>query len=291
MMSLFLAALLPCLVWDQDATALAKRGIDRVCPSAQVDLKAVEKLPAPGVQYRINEASASRSPWLDGNGWRIQRTKKKQVYYDVQGDGASLAAVEAYAYGADAIIKSDGKGLDQLAGMWPFLKKLAPADLPTMANIGLVDDGAPVTGELMNLLSRYNLLFRILTAPDPHLDLNVKIGSREYPKAEALNPNLLSHKIRSQLTDEKRLLRIYGSEVVLGHLTGDGERVRLHLIDYAKRPVEGLRVRVLGVYPRHEVAVFGAPDAKLLDYSVEGGATEFTLASLTRYAVIDLFSK
>lgn len=290
-MPLFLAALLPCLVWDQDAMAVAKRGIDRVCPSAQVDLKAVEKLPTPGVQYRMNEASASRSAWLDGNGWRIQRTKKKQVYYDVEGDGASLAAVEAYAYGADAIIKSDGKGLDQLVGVLPFLKALAPAYLPSMANIGLVDDGTPVTGELMNLLSRYNLLFRILNAPDPHLDLNVKIGSREYPKAEALNPNLLSHKIRSQLTDEKRLLRIYGSEVVLGHLTGDGERARLHLIDYAKRPVEGLRVRVLGVYPRHEVAVFGAPAAKLLDYSVEGGATEFTLASLTRYAVIDLFSK
>ena len=291
MIPLFLAALLPCLVWDQDAAPLNKRGIDRVCPSTQIDLKAVEKLPAPGVQYRMNEASASRSPWLDGNGWRIQRTKKKQVYYDVQGDGASLAAVEAYVYGADAFIKSDAKGMDGLAGAMPFLKGLAKADLPSMANIGLVDDGASVTGELMNLLSRHNLLFRILPAPDPSLDLNVKIGSREYPKVEALNPNVLSHKIRAQLTDEKRLLRLYGSEVVLGHLQGDGQRARLHLIDYAKRPVEGLRVRVLGAYPRHELAVLGAPDAKLLDYSVEGGATEFTLPSLTRYAVIDLFSK
>lgn len=291
MMPLFFAALLPCLVWDQDPSVVNKRGIDRVCPSAQVDMHAVEKLPAPGVEYRTNEASASRSPWLDGNGWRIQRAGKKRVYYEVQGDAAALAAVESYAYGADALIHADAKGLDALAGVLPFLKSLRPADLPAMANIGLIDDGGANAGELMNLLSRHNLLFRILAAPDARMDLNVRIGSREFPKSDAANPNLLSHKIRSQLTDEKRLLRIYGSEVVLGRLTGDGERVRLHLIDYAKRPVQGLRVRILGSYPRHDLAVSGAPEAKLQDYSVDGGATEFTLPSLTRYAVVDLYSK
>ena len=138
----------------------------------------------------------------------------------------------------------------------------------------------------MNLLARHNLLFRIVQAADPRLDLNVRIGSSEYPKTEAADANRMSHKIRSQLTDEKRLLRIYGSEVVIGRLVGDGGRVRLHLIDYAKRPVDGLRVRVLGSFTRHEEA-----GAKVQDFTTEGGATEFTVPLLQRYAVIDLYSK
>jgi hypothetical protein len=51
----------------------------------------------------------------------------------------------------------------------------------------------------------------------------------------------------------------------------------------------GLRVRVLGSYPQHEIAVSGVPNAKLEDYVVAGGATEFTLPELQRYAVIDFF--
>ena len=287
----FFAALLPCLVWDGDPTVAIKAGADRLCPSAQVDLKTVRKLPPPGVEYRNDEASASRSPWLDANGWRIQRAGKGRFYYDVKGDAASLAAAEAYAYGADALIHTDPPGLDALARILPFLKQLKPADLPAMANIGLIDDGSDESGELMNLLARHNLLFRIVSAPDPLLNVNVRIGTKDYPKAEAADANRMAHKVRSQLSDDKRLLRIYGSEVVVGRLTGDRTRARLHLIDYAKRPVEGLRVRVLGSYPVYQLSVSGAPKAKLLDYSVEGDATEFTLPAMSRYAVIDLFAK
>lgn len=290
-MLLFFAALLPCLVWDQDPAAVTKRGIDRVCKTLEVQKRATEKLPNPGVEYRTNEASASRSPWLDGNGWRIQRSRSKYFFYDVTGDTAALAAAESYAYGADSAIRTDAKGLDALSGIYAFLKGLKGEDMPGMANIGMVDDGSVAAGELMNLMCRHNLLFRIVPGPDPSLNLTVKLNTPEYTKADAMNPNLLSHKVRSNLGDDKRLLRIYGSEVVVGRLTGDGSRARLHLIDYAKRPVEGMRVRVLGSYPRHQVAVSGAPGAKLLDYTVADGATEFSLALLTRYAVIDLYSK
>ena len=34
--------------------------------------------------------------------------------------------------------------------------------LPAMANIGIVDDGSDETGEVMNLMARRNLLFRVV---------------------------------------------------------------------------------------------------------------------------------
>src|SRR5258708_6081452 len=109
-MLLFLAALLPCLVSDQDPAAVTKLRIHRICTEAAAD----ERGPAPGVEYRVNEASASRSPWLTANGWRAQRASHKRLYYDVQGDAASIAAVEAYAYEMDAAIHTDAKGLAAL---------------------------------------------------------------------------------------------------------------------------------------------------------------------------------
>src|SRR5881409_1488654 len=98
-----------------------------------------------------------------------------------------------------------------------------------------------------------NLLFRIVTAPDPRLDLHVSIGAPEYPRAAASNPSEFVAMIRQKLTDSKRLLRIYGSEVVIGRLTGDGSRARLHLLNYGGRKVEGVRVRVLGVYKNVQI--------------------------------------
>jgi hypothetical protein len=141
----------------------------------------------------------------------------------------------------------------------------------------------------MNLLTRRNLLYRVVSAPDPRLNLNVRLGSKEFPQSDAADPSQLAHKIRERLTDEKRLVRIYGSEVVVVRLTGDGSRARLHVLNYANRPVVGLRVRVLGRFPKQSSAVFGSPEARLQDVSVDRQATEFTLAELSRYAVIDLF--
>lgn len=286
-MILFLAALLPCLVWDQ-APAEWK---DLVCDTSRIEVAKTKKLPAPGVEYRVNEASASRAPWVIANGWRILRAGKGPYLYEVKGDAASLAAVEAFAYGADAVVKADEPGAKAFAETMAFLKQVKPADLPVRANIGVVDEGNTITSELMNLLGRQNLLFRIVSKPDPSLDLNVKIGSKEYPTEEAIDTNMLVHKIRGQLTDAKRLMRVYGSDVVVARLTGDDRRARIQLIDYAKRPVEGLRVRLLGKYLRHEQAISGVAAPKLEDYLIEDGATEFTIPSMTRFAVIDLYAR
>jgi len=267
-MLILIAAILPALATNDAAPA------DAV------------KLPAPGVEYRVNVASASRSPWVDANGWRIERAPDRTYFYDVPEKAAALACAEAYAWAARALIYTTDSGAAAFRSMLDFVKSLPEANWPLMANIGVIDDGSNETGELMNLLTRRNLLYRIVPAPDSKLDLNVRIA--DYPKADAANPALLAQKIRSQLGDDKRLVRLYGSEVVVARLVGDGERARLHLVNYATRPVNGLRVRVKGKWARQEARGYGAPQIKLQDVSMEGDATEFTVPEMSTYIAVDL---
>ncbi|MDQ6704326.1 MAG: hypothetical protein M3Z85_00020, partial [Acidobacteriota bacterium] len=133
-----------------------------------------EKLPAPGVQYRMNVATASSAPWVNANGWRIVRGKTAGFYYDVPGAAAALAAAEAFAYGAEAAIHTDGPGARRFNEMASMLKQVTPRALPAMANIGVIDDGSNAAGEIMNLLARRNLLFKIVTSPDPKLGVNIR---------------------------------------------------------------------------------------------------------------------
>src|SRR5258708_32319311 len=132
--------------------------------------------------------------------------------------------------------------------MLTFLEGLPPADLPAIADLGVIDDGSAITGEAMTLLARRNLLYQVVKAPSSRFRLNIVMGSREYPVEEAADPSAFALKIRRLLTDEQRALRIYGSEVVIGRLTGDGGRIRLHLINYGGRGMEGRRVRPRGAH-------------------------------------------
>jgi len=305
---LALAVLLPSLFWDQGpdtAAALRDAGIAHVSvPQAMAqswqkvpgisvevaDPQGMRKLPAPSVRFRMNEASATRSPWVDANGWRYLRYAGSKFYCDAPGKAAALAAAEAYTYGAGTLIHTDIDGLKPLGQMLQFLEKLPHVDLPAVSDIRFIDDGSPQSGELMNLLIRRNLLFRIAKPGESGSGPVVRVGSKEYPKAEAANPSLLAEKVRANLTDEKRSLRIYGSEVVIARLLAQDGSARLYLINYqsGRRAVEGIRVRVAGDYSKHSILAYGAPGRALIDYSMKTGATEFTLPELKTYAVIDL---
>jgi hypothetical protein len=305
---LLVLAALPGLFWSgasDTAPVLRGAGITNIAvPAAQAeswkgvagitaeiaDPQKMVKLLPPGVQYRIDQASASRAPWLDSNGWQFLRQPQGRFYYDVKGAGAALAAAEAFSYGANAMIATDAAGLKPFAQMLEFLRGVSGETMPPVADIGFVDDGSSVAAEVMNLMVRHNLLFQVVSASDRQLKLNVRIGSREYSAADAKDPGAMAQLIRGNLTDEKRSVRIYGSPVVLARLTGSAGHVRVHLLNYAglTRKVDGLRVRVLGSYPKHQLAVAGSPGEQLLDYVVEAGATEFTLPELKTFAVVDL---
>jgi hypothetical protein len=299
-MLLLAAALLPRLFWDagpDTASKLKDVGIQTIAvPAAQsaawqgsgiqvevADPARAVKLVAPSVDYRANQGSASRSPWINSNGWRFIRQPGGLFVYDVKGQQAATAAAEAFAFGGNALIRCDEAGLKPLGDMLAYLRTVAPADLPAVADIAIQDDGSAAAGEVMNLMVKANLLFRPVRAADPSAKLNVKLGTKQFPLEDAKNPGKMAQLIRSTLTDERRSVRLYGSLVVVARVNGTAERVRVQLINYAgaERKIDGLRVRVAGRYARHE-------NPELLDYTVESDATEFTLPELKSFIVIDL---
>jgi hypothetical protein len=310
MTPLLLATLasLPCVYWTQGVesrAALEVAGIKRLCvapeqvdtwraagfsvsPITQAELASRETLPAPGVAARAGLASPTRSPWIVASGWRFTRHPKSKYVYDLPSGKAALAAAEAFAYGADAVMKIDPADVGVAGGMLKFLEGLPAADLPAIADLAVVDDGSAVTGEVMNLLARRNLLFQVVQAPSARFRISITMGSAGYPLEEAADPSAFALKIRRQLTDEQRTLRVYGSEVVICRLTGDAAQIRLHLLNYGGREIEGLRVRVRGAYGKGEAYVAGAGRLPLEDYAVSGGATEFSVPRIATYAVIDL---
>ncbi|MGA2135978.1 MAG: hypothetical protein ABSH50_27120 [Bryobacteraceae bacterium] len=295
------AVLVPTLFWTQPAgtaDALRKADIERLCVPAGLE-PAWRKLgftvtafrpghateaTAPKVEYHMDVASATRVPWVDANGWRFERNPAGSYFYKAPAGGAELAAAEAFAYGVEATVQAAPDDLPGFGRMLRFLAEIAQPPLPAMANIGVVDDGSDTMGEVLNLMSRHNLLFRIVPAADPKYDLNVR------NTADAADPYQFAMSVRRRLTDEKRLLRIYGSNVVLGRLTGDGTRARLHLLNYGNAAVAGLRVRVRGSYQQGKLAVFDHPHAALQDFAAADGAAEFTIPEMGTYAVVDLTS-
>ena len=248
------------------------------------DVTGAVKLPVPAVQYRMNVASATSAPWVNANGWLIQRSPGRKVYYDLPKGSAELAMAEAHAYNADAIVKIAPEDADAYAKMNAFLQQMGPAG-PQIGNIAVTDDGSAQAGEGLNLLHRKNLLYRMVSAPDPKADLNIKVDKG------ISNPLDFAAEVREKLTDDKRLIRVYGSEVVLANLTGDSGHRKLHLINYGKRPIDGLRIRLRGSYVVRRVSIYEAAESKVEDFTTRDGGTEFSIPRAGLYTVIELESQ
>ena len=110
---LLLLAALPALFWDgaaDTAPALRDAGIKQILvPAARLaswksvggiaaeaaDPQSAVKVLPPTVNYRMNVAAATSSPWIVANGWRFIRRPVGRFYYDVTGKQAALAAAEA----------------------------------------------------------------------------------------------------------------------------------------------------------------------------------------------------
>ena len=255
--------------------------------SAEIQQRA--KLLTPRIADRANVASATRSPWIDANGWRFVRNSSGRFYYDLPRGRAAIALAEVIAYKGDAILKIDPSDLKEAGAMIAFGKDVAGDDYPPIADFGIIDDGSPETGEAMNLLMRRNLLYKIVRDSMPQFTLNIKFGSKEFPKAIVANPSEFARGVRQRLGDENRSLRIYGSEMVICHLTGSDSRARLHLLNYSGRDAFGLRVRLRGNYSRGEAKAFGQGRVELEEFVNDKNSTEFSLLKTGVYAVIDLF--
>ena len=306
-MLLLIAALLPGLYWErgpETAPAIRAAGIERLyVPAKQAEawqatglkvtgldeaaLGRFEKLKPPRVQMRMNVASATRQPWIDASGWLFERRPGGHYWYDLPAGAAPLAAAEAFAYGADAILRIDPGDLEALGRMLAFLRTVDGPAMPVIANICVAEDGSPELGEGLLMLARRNLPFRMTPKSGPGCAVFVRLGSPLCPREKARNPAAFATMVRSTLTDEKRPVRIFGSETVIVRLSGSGGKARLDLINYLGRKVTGMRVRVLGKYGRAKIrtpagAVAGA------DVVSEAGAVELTVPELEVYAVAEL---
>ncbi len=277
------------------ASSLVSEGLATPAPSG-AEAAAFQRVPAPGVQFKPNVARATNVAWIDSNGWRFQRGIRKANYAKLPAGAAPLAAAEAFAFDVDAILNPDPGDVKDLGQILRFLNANDQPSLPLMANIGIIDDGSPRMAELLNLLTRRNLLYRIVSTRDPALDLTIQLGTKEFPSEAAANPYEFAAMVRAKLGDDKRLVRLYGTDTVIARLTGDRTRARLYLLSYAGRRrqqqrgnPQAIRVRVLGNYQPAKLAAYDAePDAAMTDIRNTSTATEFWVPDFNVVAIIDL---
>ena len=237
------------------ASSLVQQGVAAAAPNG-AESAGFEVVPPPGVRMVANEAQATTAPWVDSNGWRFKRGIRKAHYAKLPPGSAALAAAEAFAFDVDALLDPAPADVEELGRMLQFLNAQSQPRLPVMANIGVVDDRSPAMAEVLNLLTRRNLLYRIVSAPDPALDVTVRLGTADFPTESAANPSDFAARVRAKLGDDMRLVRLYGTSSVVAHLVGNGKQVRLYLLSYGGRrgggaqargqQAQGIRVRVLG---------------------------------------------
>jgi len=279
------------------ASALIEEGLAAPAPTGS-EAAAFQAAPAPSVRMRANVAQATTAPWIESNAWRFERGLKKVNHEKLPAGSALLAAAEAFAFGADAILNPDPADVQPLSNLLRFLKSVDQPPMPVMANIGVVDDKSPAMDEVLNMLTRRNLLYRVVSAPDRKLDVTVQLGTKDFPRESAQNPSDFAARVRAKVDDDRRLVRLYGTSTMIAHLTGDANRARLQLLSYtaggrggrgAGGGGQSIRVRLLGRYRPVKFAGFGsANDAALADIENPGKATEFSVPGFNTYAVIDL---
>jgi hypothetical protein len=275
------------------ASSLVQRGLARAAPSDS-EAAAFEQVPPPRIEFRPDVSQATTAPWIESNGSRFQRGIKKANYAKLPAGSAPLAAAEAFTFDVEAILNPDPADVEALGNMLQFLKAQEQPALPVLANIGVIDDRSQEIGEILNLLTRRNLLYRIVSEPDRALNLTVELGTPEFPRSAAANPDEFASRVRARLGDDNRLVRLYRTSTVIAHLTGNETRARLYLLSYGgnrrqQRGQGSIRVRVLGRYQPIGFAAFEAePDAKLTDSENPGNTTEFSVPGFVTCATIDL---
>ena len=222
------------------------------------------------------------------SGWRLLRRPAGRYIYTVPAGKGALAAAESVAHGADTLLQIDPADLTSVGAILAAAAASSADTLPLVADLAVVDDGSELTGEVMNLLARRNLLFAPVARGSSSYPLTIAVGSAAYPASDASDPSGFAQRIRAQVTDARRGLRIFGSEVVIGHLTGTATRARLHLVNYGGRDIEGLRVRVRGTFRSIAITLPGGERAEPMDAALGDGATEFSIPRLGVYAVVDM---
>ncbi|MDX2030254.1 MAG: hypothetical protein SF339_06275 [Blastocatellia bacterium] len=278
----------PIAVPAENAAGWRGAGI-KVVSVAKAELESRRKTLVPRIAGRGNVASATRRPWIDANGWMYIRRPSGRYFAELPAGRAALAAAEACVYQVDLLMKIEPGDLEAVGGVFSYFRSLPSGGaLTPVADLAVIEDGSDEVGEVMNLLTRRNLLFEPLARPSAKYRINIRLGSKAYPAAEAADPSEFALKIRRQLGDEKRSLRIYGSETVFARYSAGGGVFRLQLLNYSNSQIDGLRVRLLGAGvagARAWAHGFGefAPETPVQ----ADGAAEFSIPRMKMHTMIE----
>jgi hypothetical protein len=269
---------------------LVDQGLAAAAPAGS-DAAAFQDVPAPSLRNAPNSgyAQATLAPWVESNGWRFQRGIRKASYRILPRGSAGLATAEAFAFDVDAILNPDPADIVELGAVLEFLKAHRRPTFPPLANVGVIDDGSPAMGEVLNMLTRRNLLYRVVSGPDRTLAFTVRLGTGDFPQAAAANPSDFAARVRERIGDDNRLVRIYGSTTAIVRLSGDNTRARLVVLSYSRnRMQQDVRIRLLGGWRNPEVAAYGAARAAAIDVEQLGKSIEFTIPTFSTIAIVDL---
>jgi hypothetical protein len=253
---------------------------------------AIIDVPAPSLRNVPNDgyAQVTLAPWVESNGWRFLRGVGGARYSHLPRGAAGLAAAEGFAFNVDVELVPDPADVPELNRLIEFLHAHFQPPMPPLANFGVIDDQSLPLDEALNMLTRRNLLFRLVQQPDPTLAFTVRPGSNDFPLDSFRNPNDFAARVREKLGDDRRLVRIFGSNTLIARLTGDTQHVRLVLLSYSRsRAQQDIRIRLLGNHEPTALAAYGAPaDARLQDIQHVDDATEFSIPFFNTIAIIDL---
>jgi hypothetical protein len=171
-----------------------------------------------------------------------------------------------------------------------------------IASIGVVTDAPMVWFEVMNLLARHNLPFRIIAPQqlpaltDASVKLLLVLGDPDSAQRSALaaferngglvrivsappDPNRLALDVRRQLGPDKRVIEVFnGITVIAAPYAGKDGGVLVTLVNYAHQPLP-VQLRIPGVFSEVH---YESPETKatLVAHEHRDGATEFVLPSV-----------
>jgi hypothetical protein len=257
---------------------------------ASSECRAGNRRPAivPKLNPDIAVASATRSPWIDSNAWKYRRDPAAAYTLDAPPASAELACAEALAFDGNLLLHAASQDRGVLEAFEQFSSTLPHRDLPGVADFSFLDDGSPQAGEILNLLARRNLLFHIAHRPEGAPPPLVQIGQGEFTRELAANPSDFAYAIRRKIGDDRRSLRVFGSEMVIARLLGNGKQARLYVVNYNTSPIDSVRFRVRGRFPAHQAYIFNSPGGRLQDFRPKRDFIEFTVSNLRSLAVVDL---
>jgi hypothetical protein len=202
-----------------------------------------------------------------------------------------LAIAEAGAFGADLLLDLDTASLDawkDARATLDFYKTYTPRE--AIANVGVVAADTEKWYEVLNLLSRQNVQYRILqAAPAAAADLDLVVlldpGATALPAERVLqagedanDPNSFALKVWNRLGRKGRPADVWNGITVLVGLAREGSGLRLDAVNYSTQPLP-VQMRVRGIYKKAELST---PERGTQSLTVEhlDGFTEFVIPEL-----------